>query len=38
MSTWTHIWSTAFTLLFIIDPIGNIPVVLSVLRTVPAER
>ncbi|CEM62865.1 NAAT family transporter [Treponema phagedenis] len=38
MTVWMQIWSTAVILIFVIDPIGNIPVLLSVLRSTPRER
>ena len=34
----TSIVSTALVLLFVIDPFGNVPILLSVLRPVPPER
>lgn len=34
----TSIWSTAVLLFFLMDPLGNIPVLLSVLKGIPPKR
>jgi len=38
MNSWLHIWSSAFLLLFVIDPFGNIPILLSILKDTENRR
>lgn len=38
MDLGTSIWSTAVLLFFLMDPLGNIPVLLSVLKGIPPKR
>lgn len=34
----SNVWSAAIVLLFVMDPFGNVPLVLTLLKNVPAER
>lgn len=38
MISWLSIWSSAFILLFVIDPFGNIPLLLAILKDMPRKR
>lgn len=38
MTSWIQIWSSAFILLFVIDPFGNIPILLSIMRDIDEKR
>jgi len=38
MISWLTIWSSAFILMFVIDPFGNIPLLLAILKDMPKKR
>ncbi len=38
MDSWQGVWQPAVLLLFVMDPFGNVPLVLSLLKDVPPER
>ncbi len=38
MFSWPSIWSSAFILLFVIDPFGNIPILLTILKNLEPRR
>ncbi len=38
MDVWQGVWQPAVLLLFVMDPFGNVPLVLTLLRDVPEER
>jgi len=38
MNSWMHIFSSAFILLFVIDPFGNIPILLAILKNLEGRR
>ncbi len=38
MISWLSIWSSAFILMFVIDPFGNIPLLLAILKDMPKKR
>jgi multiple antibiotic resistance protein len=38
MISWLSIWSSAFILIFVIDPFGNIPLLLAILKDMPRKR
>jgi len=38
MDVWQGVWQPAVLLLFVMDPFGNVPLVLSLLKDVPRER
>lgn len=38
MTSWLTIWSSAFILVFVIDPFGNIPLLLAILKNMSPKR
>ncbi len=38
MTSWLTIWSSTFILIFVIDPFGNIPLLLAILKDMPRKR
>ena len=38
MTSWLTIWSSAFILIFVIDPFGNIPLLLAILKNISRKR
>jgi len=38
MTSWLSIWSSAIILMFVIDPFGNIPLLLAILKDMPRRR